>query len=150
MTALELLKGLADYLKDVNKNYRLTDDEVKDNELICRPGYLKVRESEREKFYPHIVPRFLSESDEEDGTSSVKVRIFFGTYCNDPDTGWMELYNLMEASRIGLLTQRNIANRFRLVLPLTVAVVEPAPYPQWLGYIDVTYSIAQPREELNI
>lgn len=150
MTAINLLTGLANALQAANKDYHLTDERVAGNKLICKPGYLKIKTAAEENLFPHIIPRFVQGRDEEDGESAIAVRIFFGTYCEDVDTGWQELYNLMETSRIYLLTHRTIANRYRLIMPVSTYVVEPEPYPQWLGYMDVSYSIPQPREELNI
>ena len=96
--------------------------------------------------YPHIVPRFLKCSDEAEG-SKVTVRIYFGTYSEDVETGWRDLMNLMEMVRLALLRQRTIAKKYRLQLPLTTEATEDQPYPEWVGYVTAEYLMPLPEEE---
>lgn len=147
MTPVILLEELARYLKLANKDYRLTDEAVKNNPLTVVPGFLKRRENADEQFFPHIVPRLIRGTDTDDG-STATVRIYFGTYCEDVADGWRELFNLMEHSRQALLKQRTIADKFRLLLPIKYEMPEEQPYPEWVGYMDVIYTIYQPQEEI--
>lgn len=147
MIPILLLDELAAFLRKVNKDYRLTDEAVKENPLLVVPGYLKRRENAVETFYPHIVPRLIKGDDTTDG-SVANVRVYFGTYAEDVNEGWRELYNLMEHSRQALLKQRTIVNRFRLKLPVHWEMVEEQPYPAWVGTMDLSYEIAQPQEEV--
>lgn len=146
MIPVILLDELAKFLKEANKEYHLSDEKVKDKKLIAVAGFLKRRENAKEMFFPHIVPRLIKGDDTETG-SNVTVRIYFGTYCEDVNDGWRELFNLMEHSRQALLKQRTIANRFRLELPIHYEIYEDQPYPEWFGFMDVKYTIAQPQEE---
>lgn len=148
MIPVILLDELAKFLKTANKDYRLLDERVKDNELLVTPGFLKQRESASEIFFPHIVPRFIKGADTVNG-STVTVRIYFGTYCEEVTNGWRELFNLMEHTRQALLKKRTIANKFRMELPINYEMPEDQPYPEWVGYMDVIYTVAQPMEEID-
>ena len=146
MTPTRLLDALAAYLRSECSTYFLTDEKVKDNPLTVSPGFLKKRTTASEMPYPHIVPRFLKCSDEAKG-SKVTVRIYFGTYSEDVETGWRDLMNLMEMGRLALLRQRTIAKKYRLQLPLTMKATEDQPYPEWVGYITAEYLLPLPEEE---
>ncbi len=146
MTPTRLLDALAAYLRSECSTYFLTDEKVKDNPLTVSPGFLKKRTTASEMPYPHIVPRFLKCSDEADG-SKVTVRIYFGTYSEDVETGWRDLMNLMEMGRLALLKQRTIAKKYRLQLPLTTEATEDQPYPEWVGYITAEYLMHLPAAE---
>ena len=146
MTPTRLLDALAAYLQGECSTYFLTDEKVKDNPLTVSPGFLKKRTSANEMPYPHIVPRFLKCDDASDG-SKVTVRIYFGTYSEDVETGWRDLMNLLEMGRLALLRQRTIAKKYRLQLPLTTEATEDQPYPEWVGYITAEYSMPLPEEE---
>lgn len=146
MTPTRLLDALATYLQGECLTYFLTDEKVKDNPLTVSSGFLKKRTTASEMPYPHIVPRFLKCSDEADG-SKVTVRIYFGTYSEDVETGWRDLMNLMEMGRLALLKQRTIAKKYRLQLPLTTEATEDQPYPEWVGYITAEYLMPLPEEE---
>ena len=146
MTPTRLLDALATYLQGECSTYFLTDEKVKDNPLTVSSGFLKKRTTASEMPYPHIVPRFLKCSDEADG-SKVTVRIYFGTYSEDVETGWRDLMNLMEMGRLALLKQRTIAKKYRLQLPLTTEATEDQPYPEWVGYITAEYLMPLPEEE---
>ena len=147
MTPTRLLDALAEYLRGACETYFLTDDKVKDNPLIVSPGFLKKRTTASEMPYPHIVPRFLK-CEDEDGGSTVTVRIYFGTYSEDVETGWRDLMNLMEMGRLALLKQRTIAKKYRLQLPIVSEATEDQPYPEWVGYITAVYTMPLPEEEL--
>ena len=146
MTPTRLLDALAAYLQGECSTYFLTDEKVKDNPLTVSPGFLKKRTTASEMPYPHIVPRFLKCDDASDG-SKVTVRIYFGTYSEDVETGWRDLMNLMEMGRLALLKQRTIAKKYRLQLPLTTEATEDQPYPEWVGYITAEYLMPLPEEE---
>ena len=147
MTPTRLLDALAEYLRSACETYFLTDEKVKDKTLIVSPGFLKKRTTASEMPYPHIVPRFLK-CEDEDGGSTVTVRIYFGTYSEDVETGWRDLMNLMEMGRLALLKQRTVAKKYRLQLPLVSEATEDQPYPEWVGYITAVYTMPLPEEEL--
>lgn len=143
-----LITEICTLLKEANKNYWLTDEKVKDNPLTVRPGWLPPKATSDSSFYPCIVVRVINSSDTVEG-ATVTVRCFFGTYCEDLNNAWRELYNLVETSRQALLKKRTIANAFRLDFPINISIEEDQPYPYWVASLDVTYTMAQPQEEIN-
>lgn len=148
MIPIVLLDELAKFLKDVNQDYRLTDELVKNNSLIVLPGYVKQNENTAGGSFPHIMLKLVKGDDAAEG-SCVTVKLCFGTYCQDATDGWRELACLMERTRQALLRQRTIAKQFRLELPLQYEVAEDQPFPEWIGQMNVKYSVGQPREELK-
>lgn len=147
MIPVLLLDTLADFLREVNRDYRREDAAVNGNPLFVEPWYFKRSETAAETFYPYIAPRLIKGDDTANG-STVSVRLYFGTYSENAAEGWRELYNLMEHSRQALLKKRVLANRFRLKLPIHWEVPEDQAHPEWAGVLDLIYEIAQPQEEI--
>ena len=65
------------------------------------------------------------------------------------EEGCLSLYNLMEHVRQALLTKRTLGGRSRMLFPLEGEIVDPQPFPQWQGRLTVSYTIAQPEEEVD-
>lgn len=137
-----LIEELVNFLKDANKNFRLTEKGYEDKGLLVVPAYIKQRESPQENFYPHIVVRPLKGADDTEG-STADVRLIFGTHSTDVNEGWRELLSLMEHTRQALLKQRILAKKFALCLPTAWEFEEQQPFPEWVGYMELKYSIAQ-------
>ena len=87
--------------------------------------------------------------DTEDRYSRVDIEIGFSIFDEDPKEGCLSLYNLMEHVRQALLTKRTLGKRSRLLFPLEGEIVDPQPFPQWQGRLTVSYTIAQPEEEVD-
>lgn len=146
MTPVNLLDELAKYLAEANQTYFITEKPGKS--LTVSSGWLKKRQTATEDPFPYIVPRFIKSEDNAD-SSTVTVRIYFGTYSDDVMSGWREIMSLMENSRLALLRKQTIAKKFRLQLPLAVEMTEDQPYPEWVGYMTAVYTLPMPVEELN-
>lgn len=111
-------------------------------------GYPPIRESRAE--HPSYIYALVTDSeDTENDGATVTVEIGANIYDDDKQEGCFALYNVLEAIRIGLLKKRTVGKKHRLILPMTFAVAEEQSFPNWQGKLTVTYTIGQPREELN-
>jgi hypothetical protein len=85
-----------------------------------------------------------------EGESEARVNIYVGTYSESPE-GWRDVANVVEHIRHTLLKKRTVANKFRLALPMKSTIpTEEQPYPNWVGWLETRWVIAQPVEEVFI
>lgn len=149
MIPVRLIDDLAAFIGEVNQNFRASDPNIEDHALKVSAGYLKEREEDETEynFLPCVIVRLIAGDDTQNG-STARVRLYFGTYCEEAAGGWRELFNLMEHTRQALLRQRTIVNRHRLELPIHWEIPEEQPFPAYVGFMELTYQIAQPREEI--
>lgn len=147
MTPINLMDSLVTLLKKANKDYYLTDELVKDNSLIVTAGYLPVRDEAEENFFPHIIVQIPKIEDSSD-CSIAHVTIEFGTYSENGTDGWRELYNLIEHSRQVILKNKIVGRKYSLTLPTICEIPADQPYPIFVGFLDLKYTIAQTVEEL--
>ncbi|MDM8143158.1 hypothetical protein [Megamonas hypermegale] len=149
MTSLDLAIAIADYLKEKNQYYFLSDEKYAGQKLLVTYGFLpKVLSNEDlKKNFPHLVVRFIEEKAWEEnlsyGTNRVKIRVYFGTVNDDKDKSFLEIYTMLEQNKQFLLKKRQFGN-YRLIVDsdknaLNIVIPEEQPLPQWVGYIDVFY-----------
>ena len=75
------------------------------------------------------------------------IGLTFGVYGEDKEA-WRDLLSIMERVRQRLLVFRKLENHFRIVLPTKFETIENQPYPYWFGYATLTYTVAQPNEQM--
>lgn len=146
MTSVELMNNLADFLREVVKDYS-TNQDAGVLPVAVYAGYPPVRTDyeEKESFIYALATEW---EDKEDGTfSTCKAEIGFSIYDDNKTEGCFSLYNIMEHVRQALLKKRTLAGRNRLELPLKSVVSDDQPWPQWQGIITATYTLGQPMEE---
>lgn len=146
MTSVELMNNLADYIREVVKDYS-SQQKAGDIPVAVYSGWPPIRmaSAEKESF---IYALALEWEDKEDGAfSTCKAEIGFSIYDDDKEQGCFSLYNIMEHVRQALLKHRTLNGRNRLELPLKSVVSDDQPYPQWQGAITATYTIGQSIEE---
>ena len=146
MTSVELMNNLADFLREVVKDYS-TNQEAGVLPVAVYAGYPPVRTDyeEKESFIYTLATEW---EDKEDGTfSTCKAEIGFSIFDDNKTEGCFSLYNIMEHVRQALLKKRILAGRNRLELPLKSVVSDDQPWPQWQGIITATYTLGQPEEE---
>ncbi|MDL2280326.1 hypothetical protein LJC10_00535 [Selenomonadales bacterium OttesenSCG-928-I06] len=155
MTPIILIDSLAEFLKEVNKNYFSFEDKIKDTPLKIESGHINIRDYAKEKKAPAIEVSLLKVVDApldlSGGESTAFVRLYFVTYCEEKSGAWRELYNWVEFNRQALLKNKFIAKYFRLVNDLVSQYPEPVdqPVPTWVGFIDLEYNIPQVQEVFN-
>lgn len=147
MTPIEAMENVAARIRDVVKEYR-THQRWGTIPVSVYAGYppFSTKPEQRESY---IYCYAVKVHDAEDRYSRVDIEIGFSIFDEDPKEGCLSLYNLMEHVRQALLTKRMLGKRSRLLFPLEGEIVDPQPFPQWQGRLTVSYTIAQPEEEVD-
>ena len=145
MTPIEAMENVAARIRGVVKEYR-THQRLGTLPVSVYAGYppFSTKPEQRESY---IYCYAVKVHDTEDRYSRVDIEIGFSIFDEDPKEGCLSLYNLMEHVRQALLTKRTLGKRSRLLFPLEGEIVDPQPFPQWQGRLNVSYTIAQPEEE---
>lgn len=147
MTPIEAMENVAARIRDVVKEYS-THQRWGTIPVSVYAGYppFSTKPEQRESY---IYCYAVKVHDNEDRYSRVDIEIGFSIFDEDPKEGCLSLYNLMEHVRQALLTKRTLGGRSRLLFPLEGEIVDPQPFPQWQGRLNVSYTIAQPEEEVD-
>ena len=147
MTPIEAMENVAARIRGVVKEYR-THQRLGTLPVSVYAGYPPFStKPEQRKSYIYCYA--VKVHDTEDRYSRVDIEIGFSIFDEDPKEGCLSLYNLMEHVRQALLTKRTLGKRSRLLFPLEGEIVDPQPFPQWQGRLTVSYTIAQPEEEVD-
>lgn len=145
MTIVESMENVAAYLKEVVTEYSAKQASGR-KKIEVYAGFPPVRTSRDET--PSCVYCVPTEAnDGADGASNVKLMIGLSVYDADKDSGGRSLYNLAEHIRQALLKKRTLGGRNRLILPLKTEIPTEQPFPEWVGVITATYTIAFIEEE---
>lgn len=145
MTIVESMENVAAYLKEVVAEYSAKQASGR-KKIEVYAGFPPVRTSRDE--IPSCVYCVPTEAnDGADGASNVKLMIGLSVYDADKDSGGRSLYNLAEHIRQALLKKRTLGGRNRLILPLKTEIPTEQPFPEWVGVITATYTIAFIEEE---
>ncbi len=147
MTPQHLAASVAEFLAETHKDFKGSDPKIHDRPLLCIPGYIRQRTGQQEVQLPHIAVRIGRIDDRDDG-SDVTLFIIHATYNTAEDDGWLEIVNMMEASRQAMLKHRFVGKKYRLELPMASEIQPEQPRPVWVGVIVATYSIFQTEEEV--
>lgn len=153
MNAVELVDALQSVAKECVRNYVLETnrpDLTKAPQVVA--GYLPAKRPKDQPDavpdLPYVIVRLLRGEDQGNG-STATVKILIGTHSEAEQDGWRDAANIIERIRIELLKHRTVARRFRLELPLTYELPEEQPYPEWVGWLETRWALAQPQEEVQ-
>ena len=145
MTPIEAMNNVADYIREIIEEYS-TKQKRGELPISVYAGYPPVPQTAQEK-ESFVYCYATKVNDTEDNFSKVDIEIGFSIYDDDPSEGCMSLYNVMEHVRQALLRKRTLNGRSHLLFPVKSEIVDPQPFPQWQGRMDVSYTIGQPLEE---
>lgn len=147
-TPVLLVDELKVFIEGVVSDYRL---DTKQAELSRAPqvlaGYLPPKEPNSTD-YPFVIVRFIEGTDAQDEGKAV-IKIIAGTYSEDAQAGWRDPANILQRIRTEFLKRRIVGGKFRLEFPLKIEMPEEQPYPEWIGFMTTTWTIAQPVEEVT-
>lgn len=147
MHPLLLLDELSQFLKQIVKDFYLDTDKKQPKEPQIVKGYLPPKKSTLTPDFPYIICR-LTDGEDTQAEGKVNVKILVGTYSEDND-GWMYAVNVMMRIRSKLLITRTLANKYRMEYPFKWKLFEEQAYPEWIGEILTTWTIAIPIEEFK-
>ena len=153
MTPIVCAKEVAALIKEKFVGYKADDDKVAGNGITIKDGYLPMATTNEEKAKqcPYIIVRpatIIDDPDDQDQESKVDFQIIISTYNSDKNDGHLELYDLIETVRQTLLTNTIVGECFELQTPIKTHIIEAQPYPVWVAYIELSYLVPTPSEEL--
>ncbi|MFC4102913.1 hypothetical protein [Paenibacillus xanthanilyticus] len=99
----------------------------------------------QESDFPFIIIRPAVGEDALNG-QTVKVKLLFGHKCQDDD-GFIELFNIMETTRIAFLYQRFLEQRFIFNGDYKWTFFDEQPYPEWIGEAVLSFTLPTVLEE---
>ncbi len=145
MTQTELMENLAEFLSGAVKEYVTQQSKGELVPVKVYPGYPPIKTTSRET--ESCIYVLVTECEDTEEQTLAKVEIGFSIFDSDPAEGWRSLYNLMEHVRQTVLKTRTVAKKHRLQLPIKSKLADDQPFPQWLGLIEVKYTLGKPVEE---
>lgn len=150
MTPAMLVSAVVREVEAATANYRMKAEGEADKKVSVYPQHIPDEEFKDNSYYPLVIVSWQKTEDvtEPDklGAEAV-IGLTFGVYGEDKEA-WRDLLSIMERVRQRLLIFRKLDNRFRIVLPTKFETIENQPYPYWFGYATLTYTVAQPNEQM--
>lgn len=144
MHPILLVKELRRFITVVTTDFVLSTGKGNDKAPQVLGWGLPTKNSSEEPDYPFVLCR-LTTGEDNDNESTVHVKIMIGTHSEDVE-GWEDAANVLFRIRDSLLITRTLANKYELNLPLKWELPEEQAYPQWVGWIDSDWIIAQPEQ----
>ncbi len=147
MTPMRCARELAEFLqgKFDSVGYTSTDEKLGGKPMHVYAGFLPraISEKDKQEQDPCVVIRPVKVND-LDMESEVELQLLVCTYNRDLSTGHMELYHALELCRQWLCQTPVVNAMFRLKKPMETGIPEEQGFPEWLGYMKVTYTIGMP------
>lgn len=147
MTPMRCARELASFLQEKfdGIDYCSTDEKLGGKPMHVYAGFLPRAMNEKDKLEqdPCVVIRPVKVNDLET-ESEVELQLLVCTYNRDLATGHMELYHALELCRQWICQTPVVNAMFRLKKPMETGIPEEQGFPEWLGYMKVTYTIGAP------
>lgn len=149
-TPLLLIDELCRLAADATKELALETKKGERRPPAVLAGFLdddepqagKPPEDPTEKAVPFVIARFLNGQDTEQvGTATV--RIIAITYSKHGQ-GWRDPLEVLERIRQAIITHRPLAKQFDLNLPIKWEQPEDQPWPYWIAWMTITWTIGRP------
>ena len=146
MTPAMLVSAVVHEVQTAAAGYKMRAEGQADKTITVYPQHIPDDDFEDDSYYPLVIVSFQKAEDTVDG-SEATIGLTFGVYGEDKEA-WRDLLSIMERVRQRFLIFRKLENRFRLKLPTKFETIENQPYPYWFGYATLTYTVAQPNEQM--
>ena len=148
-TPMQCAKEIADFLAEKFREYGEKEPDTGAAYNVYA-GFLP-REDNPKKMKalcPAVVIHPMEVEDRAD-ESSVKMVIYAVTHDQDMKFGCESLYHILQFIRFHLLTNNPIRRRYQIAIKdsetMETYIPDDHPYPFWLGRIDFTVYLEQPR-----
>lgn len=150
MTIVEVMDNVAAFLKDVLKDYTISNgSEMRPVQVYAGWPPIRTDPASKDSFVYACVTDW-EDSLAGDPSSKATVQIGFSVYDSDFTDGWRHIYNLMETIRQALLSHQTIGGRSWLQTPLKgMLVVDNPQFPNWAGAITAVFIIGQPVNQIG-
>lgn len=143
MTPLNLIKSLAEELREATKNYKFVAQYQPSKKVAVYVQNVPLEEFENNSFYPLIAVEFLSVEDDVD-VSIASVLITVGTFNGENSEGYIDHLNLLEEVRQYLLKHPIIGKKFSAIIPMYTGLVEKRSEDFMYSNIFLQYKVASP------
>ena len=149
-----MIDAVCGELREIFRDYRLLNKSGVIQEVRVFPQYIPqpagitfadqeqsglehYGESDYEANFPGIVVKLGDMTDNEEGRidhSRAGLRLLFGVYDDTAESGgWRDVLAMMEKVRQKWLSERLIARKFFVRMPLTARLLEADTYPVYFG-----------------
>jgi hypothetical protein len=152
MTPIAMVDELIEFIKPVVAEFTLQTNvkgaDPKPPQVIG--GFLKDKQPNEKQDppdFPFVIVRFLEENDNPD-ENTAQVRIYVGTYSDDPQNGWRDAMNVAQKIKHHLLSKRYFGS-FCAERPFKTTLLEEQPMPEWIVEMTVTVSMPQIQYEMG-
>lgn len=157
MTTTALVEGIAAEIKLATQNLLLPVEYQNEAEKKLETTWRKVNiyqqyiprdMFENDNYYPCVIVEWLNTTDEMNGAdakSLTNIGLSCGTFSFGANS-WKHCFRLTDLIRNRLLTQRLVANCFRLTGDVLWETGENQPLPFFFTYAVLSYEIYQPQE----
>ena len=153
MTATDLVTAVADEIRRATANVKLPLEHHGSADMKLVPvvpvnvyeGYLPREAFNDDSYYPLVMVEWLATADELDGSnakSTATIGLNIGVFAAE-SWGWKDALHLTEVVRQHLLTNRLVAQKFRLFGETSWEVPPDQPLPFFFTYATLTYRILQ-------
>lgn len=149
MTPIVLVDMLKEFIEDAVKNFELETNVPgmkKAPQVVT--GYLKEKNSRGKNSvpdFPYVIIRFLDGVDANEG-SKATVRVIAGSYSENEQDGWRDPINILTRIKTELLKQGTFGPFF-LEKPIKVELPEEQPFPEWVAFMILTFTMPQVQME---
>jgi len=143
MTPVLLVDEIKSFIEEVVKNYWLETNKDTNKAPQVVTGYLPPKKSTPDPDYPFVIVRLVEGSDSQDG-ATVTVKIIVGTYSEDVQNGWRDVASIIQRIWTELFKKRIIAQKYRVEYPMKFEMSEEQPFPEWVGIMTTTWTVAHP------
>ena len=140
MIPANLLQAVGEEIKIAVKDYMLNTEAEGEKPVSVYLQSIPDEEWLSDSYYPLVVPRVKAVTDNGDGKSEVEIEITVGVHGEGADT-WRDLLSVMERIRQRFCNNKIIGNKYHLQFPIKWETADPQPYPYWIGYGDLNYSL---------
>lgn len=121
-----VVEELAIYLTKALENFKLqTKNNTKSPKVF--KYFLPTKRKVAEDDFPLIIIRPVAGEDGENQTKSITVKIICGVY-SDEDDGIYDLSSMIEKTRLNLLENYDISNKFKLEKPIKWEIYDDQPF----------------------
>lgn len=152
MTPMRCAQEVAAYLQEKFDaiGYSAFDERTDQKPMHVYAGFLPRALNDKDKMAqaPCIVIRPVKVVDTDAG-STADLQILAATYNRALKDGHLELYHVLELCRQWLCQSPVIGKMFMMKKPLETGIPEEQGYPEWIGYMKVTYTIGTPGINVN-
>lgn len=135
-----LMQRLRDCLKDLKLATDVEGEEPRAPMVVDAFLPPKRSKGHQQGEFPFVIVRATGGADEAQDDAAVRLRLVVGVF-SESEQGYRDWMAVKERIRVDLLSKPVLDGRFRFMHPLVWDLQEEQPVPQWVGVIEVAYTV---------